>query len=80
MLDIAIDRATTAWLGVHRRMRWSFEDPDKWIVTEGEKLAKFREIRNLIENKIRGWAARKTFPHSDREKRIFSEHPLIRQG
>jgi hypothetical protein len=43
MLDIAIDRATTAWLGVHRRMHWSFEDPDKWIVTEGKNWSNFEK-------------------------------------
>jgi arsenate reductase len=66
-------------LGVHARMHWSFEDPAKFVGTEGQRLAKFREIRNLIDNKIRGWLARNTFLHSDGERRIFSEHPLIRQ-
>jgi len=69
----------TAWLGVHTRMHWSFEDPAKIVGTEGERLAKFREVRNLIENKIRGWVARQTFPHSDHEKRVFSENSFIRQ-
>ena len=78
--DDADKNCPTAWLGVHTRMHWSFEDPAKFVGTEGEKLAKFREIRNLIENKIRGWLARKTFPLSDREKRLFLENPLIRQG
>ena len=57
-----------AWLGIHTRMHWSFEDPVKFVGTEGERLAKFREIRNLIENKTRGWVARKIFLHSDGEK------------
>jgi len=36
-------------------MHWSFEDPAKLEGTEEEKLAKFREIRDLIEKKIKGW-------------------------
>src|SRR5215813_9891803 len=63
--DDADKNCPAAWLGVHTRMHWSFEDPAKFLGTEGERLAKFREVRNLIENKIRGWVARKTFLYSD---------------
>ena len=80
LCDDADKNCPTAWLGIHTRMRWSFEDPVKFVGTEDERLAKFREIRNLIENKIRGWVARKTFFHSDLEIRIFSKNPLVRQG
>lgn len=59
--DDADKNCPTAWLGVHTRMHWSFEDPAKFAGTEEERLAKFREIRNLIENKVRGWVAKKTF-------------------
>jgi arsenate reductase len=38
-------------------MHWSFEDPAKFEGREAEKLAKFREIRDLIEKKIREWVA-----------------------
>jgi len=48
--DDADKNCPTAWLSIHTRMHWSFEDP-----------AKFREVRNLIENKIKGWMARKTW-------------------
>ena len=51
----------TVWPGVNTRMHWSFEDPAKFEGTEAEKLAKFREVRDLIENKIRGWVAKQTF-------------------
>ena len=77
--DDADRNCPKAWLGIHTRIHWSFEDPAKFVGTEAERLAKFREVRNLIENKIRGWVARQTFPHSDREKRVFAENPLIRQ-
>src|SRR5215510_7177040 len=78
--DDADKNCPSAWLGIHTRMHWSFEDPAKFVGIEEERLAKFREVRDLIENKIRGWVARKTFLDSDREKRIFSENQLIQQG
>lgn len=43
--------------GVETRMHWSFEDPAKFEGTEEEKLAKFREVCNLIEQKIKQWVA-----------------------
>jgi hypothetical protein len=46
-------------------MHWSFEDPAAFIGTDAQQLAKFREVRNLIENKIRGWVARRTFLDPD---------------
>lgn len=41
--------------GVKTRMHWSFEDPAKFEGTEEEKLAKFREVRDLIEKRIKQW-------------------------
>jgi arsenate reductase len=43
--------------GVHKRMHWSFEDPAAIHGTEAEKLAKFREVRDLMEKKIKNWLA-----------------------
>ena len=76
--DDADKNSPSAWLGIHTRMHWSFEDPVKFVGTEEESLAKFRDIRNLVENKIKSWMAKKTVLDSDREKRIFSEKPLLR--
>lgn len=59
--DDADKNLPTVWPGVNTRMHWSFEDPAKFEGTEVEKLAKFREVRDLIENKIRGWVAKQTF-------------------
>ena len=44
-------------LGLNKRMHWSFENPAKFEGTEEEKLAKFREVRDLIEKKIKSWVA-----------------------
>ncbi len=59
--DDADKNLPTIWTGVTTRMHWSFEDPAKFEGTEAEKLAKFRDVRDLIENKIRGWVAKQTF-------------------
>jgi|SRR6185369_12933071 len=43
--------------GVETRMHWSFEDPARFEGNEEERLAKFREVRDLIEKKIKEWVA-----------------------
>jgi arsenate reductase len=47
----------TTWPGVTRRFSWPFEDPAAFAGTEDEKLAKFREIRDQIERKVKDWVA-----------------------
>ncbi|MFX0070909.1 MAG: arsenate reductase ArsC [Candidatus Hermodarchaeota archaeon] len=41
--------------GVSTRLYWPFEDPAAFIGTEEEKLAKFREVRDKIEEKVKSW-------------------------
>ena len=53
--DAAEKNCPTVWPGVNRRMHWSFEDPAAFEGTEEEKLVKFREIRDLIEQKVLNW-------------------------
>lgn len=53
--DDADKNCPTVWLGVNTRMHWSFEDPAKFKGTEEEKLAKFREVRDLIDKKVKEW-------------------------
>jgi arsenate reductase len=38
-------------------MHWSFEDPAAFEGSHEEKLAKFREIRDQIDQKVREWVA-----------------------
>ncbi len=38
-----------------QRMHWSFEDPAAFKGNEEERLAKFREVRDLIEQKVIAW-------------------------
>lgn len=55
--DDADKNCPTVWPGVNNRMHWSFQDPAAVEGTDEEKLAKFREVRDLIEVKIKSWLA-----------------------
>jgi arsenate reductase len=55
--DDADKNCPTVWPGVNTRMHWSFEDPARLEGTEAEKLAKFREVRDLIEKRVKEWVA-----------------------
>lgn len=44
------------WVGkASQRNHWSFEDPAAFKGTEEERMGKFREVRDLIEQKITAW-------------------------
>ena len=53
--DNAEKNCPTAWPGVIKKTHWSFEDPAAFEGSEEEKLAKFREIRDQIEQKVSNW-------------------------
>ncbi len=55
--DDADKNCPLIWFEGSTRMHWSFEDPAKTVGTEEEKLAKFRKVRDLIEKRIKAWAA-----------------------
>lgn len=55
--DDADKNCPTTWPGVSHRMHWSFQDPAAIEGSDDEKLAKFREVRDLIEAKIKSWLA-----------------------
>lgn len=58
--DDADKNCPTVWPGVNKRMHWSFQDPAAVEGTEEEKLAKFREVRDLIEAKVKAWLAQES--------------------
>lgn len=60
--DDADRNCPTVWPGVSTRVHWSFEDPARFEGTADEKLARFREIRDLIEKKIKEWVAEQNVP------------------
>lgn len=37
------------------RLHWPFEDPAAFVGTDAETLAKFREVRDLISDRIQVW-------------------------
>ncbi len=41
--------------GVLTRLFWPFEDPAAFLGTEAERLAKFRAIRDQVDQRIRAW-------------------------
>lgn len=55
--DNADRNGPTTWPGISNRMHWSFEDPAAFEGTDEEKLAKFRQIRDQIEIRIKQWIA-----------------------
>lgn len=60
--DDADKNCPTVWPGVNQRMHWSFEDPAAFKGTDEEKLAKFREIRDQIEQRIKVWLEEQGIP------------------
>jgi arsenate reductase len=53
--DDAEKNCPTVWPGVNKRVHWSFEDPAKFEGTDDQKIAKFRQVRDLIDAMIKSW-------------------------
>jgi len=53
--DKAEKNCPTTWPGINFRLHWSFEDPAEFEGSDAEKLARFRSVRDQIEQKIRSW-------------------------
>jgi arsenate reductase (thioredoxin) len=47
----------TTFLGFGKRYHWSFEDPAAFEGSESDALAKFRTIRDEIDQRIQDWIA-----------------------
>jgi arsenate reductase len=45
-----------------QRLYWPFEDPAAFVGTDDEKAAKFREVRDLIDQRIRAWLQEQQIP------------------
>ena len=48
-------KCPTTFPGVGQRLHWPFEDPAAFEGSDNEKIAKFREVRDKIEQKIKEW-------------------------
>ena len=53
--DEAEKNCPTTWPGVSNRLHWYFEDPAAFAGTQEEKLAKFRQERDQINEKVKAW-------------------------
>jgi arsenate reductase (thioredoxin) len=60
--DDAEKNCPTVWPGINQRLHWSFEDPAAFEGTEEEKLRKFREVRDQMDQRIRAWLAEQEIP------------------
>jgi arsenate reductase (thioredoxin) len=60
--DDADKNCPAVWPGVNTRIHWSFEDPARFEGTEEEKLTNFREVRDLIEHRVKQWVAEQHIP------------------
>jgi arsenate reductase len=45
----------THWPGAHSRLLWPFDDPVAFPGTEEERLAKFRVVRDQVDQQIKHW-------------------------
>ena len=57
LCDDAEKNCPTTWPGVSNRLHWSFEDPAANTGTDEDKLAKFRQVRDQIEQKVKAWVS-----------------------
>ena len=57
LCDDAEKNCPTTWPGISNRLHWSFEDPAAFEGTDEAKLAKFRQIRDQIEKRVKDWLA-----------------------
>jgi len=55
--DEAEKNCPTVFPGVGQRLHWSFSDPSAFAGSEAERLARFREIRDQIEQQVKSWLA-----------------------
>lgn len=63
--DGAAKSCPAVWPGSMERLLWPFEDPAAAEGTDAERLARFREVRDEIDLKIRTWL--RTVPGGVRE-------------
>jgi len=53
--DRAAQRCPTTWPGALERLHWPFDDPATFDGDGAAKLAKFREVRDQVEDRLRSW-------------------------
>jgi arsenate reductase len=51
----AEEKCPIVFPGMGQRLHWGFEDPAAFIGSEGETVARFREVRDQIHGRAKGW-------------------------
>jgi arsenate reductase len=59
LCDEAEESCPTTFPGIGQKLHWSFEDPSAFMGSEDERLSKFREVRDQIEQRIKSWLSDK---------------------
>jgi arsenate reductase len=59
LCEEAEKQCPTTFPGIVQRLHWSFEDPSTMVGSDDEKLMKFREVRDKIEEHIKDWLVKK---------------------
>ncbi len=57
LCDEADKSCPAIFTGMGQRLHWPFEDPAAFVGSKDEKLAKFREVRDRIEQQIKTWVS-----------------------
>ena len=60
--------------GMGTRMHWDIEDPSKFSGSPAEQLAKFREVRDRLDQKIRLWLSQQQIPVSRKVSPAVTTH------
>jgi len=55
--SVAEERCPSVFPGMGQRLHWAFEDPAAFEGSEEQKLEKFREVRDQIDERIKQWLA-----------------------
>jgi arsenate reductase len=57
LCDEAEASCPSTFLGIFKKLYWPFQDPAAFMGPEDERLTKFREVRDRIEQRIKTWLA-----------------------
>jgi arsenate reductase len=49
----------TVFPGIGQRLHWSFADPSTFSGSDDERLARFRQVRDKIEQQVKSWLFKK---------------------
>jgi arsenate reductase (thioredoxin) len=62
--------------GMGTRLHWDIEDPSKFSGTDTERLAKFRQVRDRLDQKIRLWLSQQGIRISDKVSKAVATNSI----